>query len=237
MKKISKITTLVLTLLFTLSIGINIYAEVIDVIAGYHQVINVGGENDTNTIGEKDGVKVSKTISETDIENYFDITLKVNTTSNINEILKDQDLAIVIVMDISNTMAEGKVGNVTRYEAAMAAGTNFINKFAEYSKGTTASRQIGYVSFNTNSQQIFALQDCKTAAKAETLVNTMKTKTGEIINKDGYAASHNRFTNIESGLKRAKNMLSETTIKNKYIILLSDGFPTTYIENENLKHW
>ena len=43
----------------------------------------------------------------------------------------------------------------------------------------------------------------------------MSTKTGNIVNKDGYKTSYTRFTNIESGLKRAKDMLDKINIKNK----------------------
>ena len=238
MKNKFKITTLIMVSLLLISLGINVYAETNEVLNGYHQVTKIGGENDTNTINEKDGVKVSKTISETEIENYFDITLRVNTTSKIEEILKEQDLAIVIVMDISNTMAtsyvnttvNGTTTSITRFLAAQNAASNFIDKFAEYSTNVDVSRKLGFVTFNTNSQQIFKLQECKTSSKAETLKNTMITATNDIINDDGYASSYTRFTNIEAGLKRANDMLAKTEIQNKYIIFLSDGFPTTYVK-------
>lgn len=232
MKTKLKFTSIMMVALLVISIGIDVYAKVIE---GYHQVTAIGGENDTNTINEKDGVKVSKTIAETELENYFDITLKVNTTSKIEEILKDQDLAIVIVMDISNTMRKKDVttsngDKTSRFLAAQNAASNFILKFAEYSNNVNASRNIGFVTFNTSAQQIFELKECKTNEVAETLKNDMISKTNEIINANGYAESPTRFTNIEAGLKRASDMLETTTIKNKYIIFLSDGFPTTYIK-------
>lgn len=211
-----------------------IYALHQNVLSGFKQVTNVGGSNSTNTAGEtNDGVTVSKTIEETILENYFDITLTVNTTSKIEELTTQPDLAIVIVMDISNTMRENKVASGdTRYEAAMKAGETFIKKFAEESVGTSAKRQLGYVSFNTNAHQTFKLQDVKTVAKGESLVATMKEKTGDIINASGYASSKKKYTNIEGGLKRAWDMLETTDVKNKYIILISDGLPTTYLNNK-----
>ena len=72
---------------------------------GYKQVANLGGCNSNS----KDGVIVCKTISESNLENYFDITLSVETTSKIEEVTKAQDLAVVLVMDISNTMKNLKV--------------------------------------------------------------------------------------------------------------------------------
>ena len=65
------------------------------------QVDHEGGSN-------ADGqVNISKTIDGTDIENVFDITLSVETQENIFEVYNEPDMAVVIVMDISNTiMAE-----------------------------------------------------------------------------------------------------------------------------------
>ena len=61
--------------------------------------------------------------------------------------------------------------------------------------------------------------------------NTMRTETEKIIDKAGYKDDHSRFTNIEAGLSMGKDMLQGATNKNKYIIFLSDGFPTTYISS------
>lgn len=231
MKNKTYIWSLVILSLFITSFVISTYAEVINVISGYNQVTNLGGENNVNTSGLVDNVKVSKTIEETNIENYFDITLKVESAEKVDEIIKNQDLAIVIVMDVSNTMIEGKVGNITRYEAAINAANSLIDDFALYSNGVDAVRQLGYVAFNTDSHNIFSLQDCKNATSANTLKNVMSTETSKIVNASGYKTSHSRFTNIEAGLKRAKDMLDVSNVKNKYIILLTDGFPTTYISS------
>ena len=231
MKNKTYIWSLVILGLFITSFVISTYAEVINVISGYNQVTNLGGENNVNTSGLVDNVKVSKTIEETNIENYFDITLKVESAEKVDEIIKNQDLAIVIVMDVSNTMVEGKVGNITRYEAAINAANSLIDDFALYSNGVDAVRQLGYVAFNTDSHNIFSLQDCKNATSANTLKNVISTETSKIVNASGYKTSHSRFTNIEAGLKRAKDMLDVSNVKNKYIILLTDGFPTTYISS------
>lgn len=204
-----------------------VYLSIITVAAsGYNQVVNVGGEN-TNV---NDGVSVSKTIEESDIENYFDITLNVKTRAKIEDVVKDADLAIVIVMDISNTMATNNLSSgEVRIKAAQDSGEKFIKNFAEFSKGVNAKREIGFVSFNTDSQEIFSLQECNDDQKASMLVNEMKNKTNSIVYENGYGSSHSRFTNMEAGLKRAEDMLKNSNVKNKYIIFLTDGFPTTYL--------
>lgn len=228
MKKIKKTLYLFIALLMCLE-PIKLIAEA----NNSNQIVNTGGE----TVG--DGVKVSKTIEPTELENYFDITLKVQT----QEEAKSQDLAVVLVMDISNTMIENKVdGNQkTRLRSAMDAGEYLINNFTKNSLNSTAKRKIGYVAFNSNANQIFALQECKNTETANNLISSMKTQTKDLV-KDidnlnySYKNDHSRFTNIEAGLKMAYNMLygnAETkNIENKYVIVLSDGFPTTYDQTD-----
>ena len=187
------------------------------------QIKEEGGSNESS-----DGVSVSKTIARTDLENVFDITLQVRTPRTIGEVIEEPDMAVVIVMDISNTM-NSNFGGSTRYKAAMDAAEQFLDKFAD--SNSLGVSKVGYVAFNTDAHQIFGLQDCSSQQKATQLKQTMRTKTGKIIAADGYNTSHTRFTNIEAGLKMGSDMLAGAANKNKYIIFLSDGFPTTYISS------
>ena len=188
------------------------------------QVTDRGG---TNT-SDDGAVSVSKTISGTDLENVFDITLQVQTSMNVAEICKEPDMAVVIVMDISNTM-NSNFGGVTRYKAAMDAAEAFLDQFA--ANNSLGISKVGYVAFNTDAHEIFGLRPCSTTEQAHALKNTMRTQTGNIINASGYKDSHSRFTNVEAGLAMASDMLNGVTNKNKFIIFLSDGFPTTYIRS------
>ena len=188
------------------------------------QVENRGG----TTVSDDGAVSVSKTISGTDLENVFDITLQVQTSMNVAEIIKEPDMAVVIVMDISNTM-NSNFGGVTRYAAAMTAAENFLDQFAD--QNTLEISKVGYVAFNTDAHQIFGLQSCATLEQANDLKNIMRTQTGSIINASEYGASHSRFTNVEAGLAMAADMLNGVSNENKFIIFLSDGFPTTYIKS------
>ena len=189
------------------------------------QVVDRGGSNEN----ADDGVKVSKTIAGTELENVFDITLTVDTPTETSEFFKEPDMAVVIVMDISNTMTSN-FGGITRYQAAMDAAESFLKKFTDASSNTGVSK-VGYVAFNTDAHKIFDLQPCSTKQQYMTLANEMRTATGNIINAAGYADSHSRFTNIEAGLKMGSDMLKKASNENKYIIFLSDGFPTTYISS------
>ena len=233
MKKINKIFALLFALLMFINPIINVFAETNG--NNQRQIGNTGGES----VG--DGVKISKTISPSELENYFDITLKVQTT----EIAKEQDVDIVIVMDISRSMVENKVdnGKITRLKSAVNAAEKFIKDFANYSSSVSSSRKIGYVDFNTNAYEVFSLQNCNNQTKAEELINKMRTMTNDKVfgymengvpsdtKQDKYFndENHTRFTNIEAGLQLANDMLKKSNSENKFIILLSDGFPTTYM--------
>ena len=189
------------------------------------QVVDRGGSNEN----ADDGVKVSKTIAGTELENVFDITLTVDTPTEISRFYTEPDMAVVIVMDISNTMNSEFGGDKnTRYTAAMKAAEDFLDKFAKNSNGIS---KIGYVAFNTDAHMIFDLKSCKDQSEANSLKNTMRQETGKIIGAKGYDEAHSRFTNIEAGLKMGSDMLKKASNENKYIIFLSDGFPTTYISS------
>ena len=195
------------------------------------QVDEPGGKN----ANEDDGVYVSKTISGTQIENVFDITLSVQTPQVIDEVIKEPDMAVVIVMDISNTM-NSDFGGATRYVAAMEAAEEFLDNFA--ANNSMGISKVGYVAFNTDAHKIFDLQPCTNEAQARALKNTMRSQTGSIINQPGYGNwdSPNKFTNMEAGLKMARDMLAGVSNSNKFVIFLSDGFPTTYVKSGYAGH-
>ncbi len=176
-------------------------------------------------------VITTKTINGTSEENIFDITLTVQTKTDIQTFLSEPDMAVVIVMDISNTMnSKYPAGSSTsRYDAAVVAAENFMNQFA---KETSGLSQVGFVAFNTHAHEIIGLQPCTTANVAS-LISEMKADTNAIIKASGYADSHDRFTNVEGGLKRGYDMLKKSGNANQYIIFLSDGFPTTYLKNNS----
>ena len=251
MKKIIYIFSIFLLCVPLITLCINVSADGSDEQAE-KQIVNIGG----TTTNVDDGVEVSKTIESGGLENYFDITLQIKTKDSVQEIMRPQDLAIVVVMDVSNTMITNNVdgtsephgnvngvrypdyvagleGDITRYATAITAATDFINEFATYSNGLDSNvvRKLGYVAFNTDAHEIFALSDCKSGAEATALINEMKTETEAIVEQELYSDDYKRFTNIEAGLKMAKDMLNGIgNVDNKYIIFLSDGLPTTYID-------
>lgn len=191
------------------------------------QIISSGG-----TVTSQDGkVNVSKTIDGTELENVFDITLKVTTGTSLQEFAEEPDMAVIMVMDVSNTMLD-PFGSTTRATAAIKAANSFIDKFA--AKTSSASR-LGVVLFNrlvTYPNELKA-QPCSNTAQAESMKSSLLSNMEKILKADGYSRSHDRFTNIEGGIKQAHDILNKLSNRNKFIILLSDGFPTTYVQPGN----
>lgn len=175
-------------------------------------------------------VMVGKHIAATGAENVFDIKLEVVTQTRIEELYGIKDTAVVIVMDISNTMTSKLSDGQKRYEGAMAAAEEFLKSLQEKSaEDPGADIKVGFVAFNTDAHEFFDLSECRTKEQLADLVADMQADTDAIINAAGYKSSLSRYTNIEGGLARGKAMLDKVEFENEYIIFLSDGFPTTYL--------
>lgn len=181
-------------------------------------------------------ITVSKTISRAadDPENFFDITLDVETVSRRPSFTASD---VVIVMDISNTMNntmtfDDGVTNPKRIEVAKQAAKEVINYF-ELNSGLAPVR-VGLVTFNTHAQRVLALTDIRENGKAAQMRTAIDgivapRKDSEDVNNELF---YRVFTNIEGGLQLAYNMLKQAPEENyKYVIFLSDGFPTTYIKS------
>ena len=168
----------------------------------------------------------SKTIEQTDIENEFDITLQVMTTQEMENIKMTQDAAVVIVLDKSNSMKwnsqdEKKVAEEQqRITLATAAVNDFITK---YKANTSGKAYLSIVEFaGSVSNYNFGT---RYSPKYWVDAKTDLTSDWEL-RKPTTANS----TNINGALQSANTLLSNDVVKdvsNKYVILLTDGAPTT----------
>lgn len=195
------------------------------------QIVSSGGHNSA----EEGMVNISKQISGTDIENVFDITLTVSTLADIEEIMADPDMAVVLVMDMSATMMDdfnGKNGETTKYGVAASAAKQFVTTFAENTNGTS---KIGFVTFNTYAYEACAMQPVASQSQVDAFNASMSSNINGIVqtykdsrNSNGSITSNSRYTNPQAGLLKAKAMLDSVSNKNKFVVFLSDGLPTTY---------
>ena len=179
------------------------------------QITNPGGQKENSA----DHVTTQKTISGTDNENEFNITLTVTTQEELKEVPVSADTAVVLVMDSSGSMEGG------RLTSAKKAAKNFVDK---YVKDTTSAdnRYAALVEF---------------ASDAWTLNNWINLAQGTKTFKasiDSLRAGGG--TNIEAGLQLAYNLIQEgkknvlKNCTNINVILLSDGCPTFHV-NENTR--
>lgn len=194
---------------------------------------SAGGEHTVTYPGNLDegefDFTLRKQIFGTDIngnplpENFFDIELQVDTHSYDLETTTD----VVIVLDISNTM-NANIGSdsATRIAAAKDATKTFVDYFNNSSK--LDSRNLALVTFNTHAQTVMGLTDMKKSANVAAMKNAIN---GVSTSYSGQNYTNNRYTNIEAGLQLAYNLLKNRDTKYKYVVLITDGFPTTYIES------
>ncbi len=203
------------------------------------QIVSRGGAAEN----KDDGVEVSKFIAPTDDENTFEITLTAKTRETSSVSVSKQETDVVIVLDISNTMNSEpgkseppKSGNNTRIHAAQEAAKNFVDKYCTYNSENDYKGKLSVVTFNTNADTALSLTDATNSTKdaikqkIEAIAPNGKV-TYNCKTQDDYKKSHDRFTNIEAGLKLAGNILDTSKAANKIVVLLTDGFPTTYIKS------
>ena len=228
-----KALALILTLIMVL--GLMPAAMAATAPASQQQIGNYAHADDTDgTLGEptegirseknlEDGkVIISKTIAATQTENVFDITLTVKTTEEIKEVTSETaDAAVVLVIDISNSMSNINMAN------AQKAAQAFINSFAP-AEGDKSTRKIAIVAFGTYAYQISGWVDASTLKTASGEVHS--TISGIIPNINGDSGG----TNMHAGLLEASELLKDSaisSISNKNVLLFTDGVPTYYIDD------
>ena len=198
-----------------------------DTLAKTVQIENEGG----STSGT--GINVSKLISATDIENIFDITLSIETETEVSKMYENPPMSVVVVMDISNSMfTRNSSTGIIPYDDAMEAMKDFINKYSEEAKETIVPRELAVVTFNTDAHVQQSLVDCSGSVNANAIYNNVYDGISDVIDVPGEYGDHDsRYTNMEAGLRMAENILDGAKTENKFIILISDGLPTTYSKN------
>ena len=209
------------------------------------QVVNPGGtiyydkdgkKNETGELG-KDGivVEMKKEVEKTEKENEFNVTLQVRTSQNIKELSsKNPDAAVVLVLDVSNSMDNCSVcGNswyqkhkghrfTSRLAKAKEAAIQFVDEFAKLTAGEgTAKRMVNVIMFGDGAYREVDWCD----VTKPNVLQSVKTKINSLETSGG--------TNIEAGLMLARNNLDSKTVDGidyLYTILLTDGKPTMYVD-------
>ena len=203
------------------------------VVSAFQTQVVFEGDTEEN---EKDGVTVSKKITETNNgkENYFDIELTVKTETEVSKItVPPSDIAIVLVIDASSSMtwcmdSNDSCGVGSRRidylkDALLNEEDGFLIKFKNSADEARRhdgdiKRELGIVKFNDEVHSGYTVD--LTDYDADTFMSTFKPPIENITTRNG--------TNPAPALKIAGDMLRDSGAANKYIIFLTDGYPTLH---------
>ena len=185
------------------------------------QIVYSGGSAVVES-SDQNKVSFKKTISPTETENVFDITLEVTTSEELQNISTSPDAAVVLVIDTSGSMDGQKMKN------AKSAARSFVEGFsAKVEEGT--KRYVSVVQFASDAMCIKDWTDITTASGKGAIINEINK-----LKADG-------GTNMEGGLQLAYNLINNGKkdvngkkgvlegIDNINVVFLTDGEPTFHI--------
>ena len=251
LKKFTKILVLIAMIFSDLMTPISVLANEItnrDPLKGDigidEKVVN-NGEEATVSVGstnEKGGVKVTKTVSKTDIEGRYKIDFKIEGKDDETSTEVTKPVYAVVVFDKSGSMksteketdecirwerdwfgsycAEYKTISDNKWESAVQGAKDFANTLI--SKISNAN--IALVTFSGSKGRDD--RDYNDAVVSRNFENK---------NLDEADFDYpNGGTNLQAGLYEANELLSSITDKNayKYVVVISDGQPTFYYDNK-----
>ena len=171
-----------------------------------------------------DKVWMTKTAETTDTEGKFKVTLQVETKDKIQQVTSAEEptIDVVLVMDESGSMSDNN-----RMKNAKEAATEFVNTFLGVSPN--GKRQVAVVSYEgTATNRSEGLSNDLVALRGtpyQDYWGQTKYYGGAINNMRAEGG-----TNIQAGLKAARDILSTSSAQYKYVVLLSDGEPTYYYQ-------
>ena len=143
--------------------------------------------------------------------NTYDVTLTVTTKDTVST-TPAQSTDVVLVIDASNSMDRSKLSN------AKSAAREFSS--IVLGAGAAGENRIAVVSYGKTSEAQCGLSD-----SYWTVQNAI----------NGIYA--NGGTNIQAGLKAARDILDDSTADNKVILVLSDGEPTYSFRVQGTAQW
>lgn len=243
-KKSKRVLSVLLTLVMILGLlPTSVFAYEQD------QVVSNGLE-ETSPEGQ---VKYSKMIEQTG-ENAFNITLTVKTKEEIKEQTVSQDAAVVLVLDVSNSM-KNEVNGSSKISQAKQAAKEFVEAFT--TEAGSGRRMVSIVEFGANAMTVsgwtnangaidaveasidevqigFTCPENQASVSYVPFVGWYCSNCERACNRNHTCYNDAGGTNIEAGLRLANNLLGQVSdVGNKYVVLLSDGVPTYHVVDRN----
>lgn len=220
-KKRSLAILLALAVFFTYSLPMSAFAITEGTVSGV-------SANGTSVTSDDGAVTIQKTAKATDTENEYEITLDIKTKDNVEVTTQAQDAAVVLVMDVSNSMKDTIDGRETQgseYNRLTIAKRTAKEFLREYSKNAgNSKRYVSVVQFGSQAKRV---------GEKMVDVNTIEglKKANQYVDQLMYDGA----TNIEAGLALARNIINSVpnNVSDKSVILLTDGAPTEPAKNVN----
>ncbi len=177
----------------------------------------VSSKDTAKTIGE---LTINKESSRVGDKNLFDIVLTIDSSEDKDTTKVDTD--IILVIDRSGSMGDRKYTDIDRMTPTKTAVKEFINTvIPESGKGQT---RVGIMTFD---DQVSYPDVLHLTNKKDILINELNDKESSY-----FKPRNDTFTHL--AYKEAREKLENSTAKNKYMIMLTDGLPSiTY----KLKDW
>ena len=168
-KKGKKVLAMLLTLCMVLGLlPMSALASSNDQIGSYYELDqngNMVGEGTATSVTTTDdgAVTLEKNIKPLAGENEFEITLKVTTTPQTKVVTTSPDAAVVITIDVSNSMDSKDIKN------AKAAAKAFVKNFI--AEAGTAKRMVSIVAFGSNAVTVLPWTDANSNGTVNPDVN------------------------------------------------------------------
>lgn len=220
-KKRSLAILLALAVFFTYSLPMSAFAITEGTVSGV-------SANGTSVTSDDGAVTIQKTAKATDTENEYEITLDIKTKDNVEVTTQAQDAAVVLVMDVSNSMKDTIDGRETQgseYNRLTIAKRTAKKFLSEYAKNAgNSKRYVSVVQFGSQAKRV-----------GEKMVDVNTTEGLKKANQYVDQLTYDGATNIEAGLVLARNIINSVpnNVSNKSVILLTDGAPTEPAKNVN----
>jgi len=176
---------------------------------------------------------ITRKISSTNVLLNSEVTITYTVTpADINvEIVTPKKKEFILVLDTSDSMDKNKIGTKSRREVAIEAAKNFLTKMETLNATYPDTIKAGLIDFNK--QANVRTYDGKVLTSNFSDANGIKKTLSNIGTSNG--------TNIGDALRRAYYVLKNSTSDaEKYIILLSDGEPSSWTlkdSNGNKDHY
>lgn len=184
-------------------------------------------EDNICTIKLNDDSSFEKKMIQYDLKKH-QVTIQLKVSNNSKEVIPSGEMMLVI--DSSSSMDEIVSGNTTRKDLVL----NSANKLVEsLLKSNPTSLKIGVTTFSTGTEKdengYLVTGTEADAQKVCDFTNDLNTLTSKISAIKGTG----QYTNLDAGLKLAKNQFKNENT-NKYMIILTDGLPNLAVGNNDL---